>query len=217
MYVYRIYSVVIKLILCNLLQLFFLFQTKTSAQLKEEKRAVIDAQSVFAKLKPKKVSQTAKKAFARQSLQDIVTQSPKNFSNVKNLNQGPPSLGIIQKKTGPQDPSLKISKSPGGTDTADCKSDSSYCENNSTRQNAFSAASNNHDIEPTTSSHLHITTHLVNHNSFVLDKGESSDKIVNSETQASTISQESGTPCSNNSKCLVTYDLSTSDSDSSCH
>lgn len=78
------------------------FQAKSSEAMRVEKRALIDAQSVFAKLKPKKISQKAKKDFARQSLQDIVSTSQKNFGSFKH-SIGPQKLGIICKKTSSQE------------------------------------------------------------------------------------------------------------------
>ncbi|KAK3879359.1 hypothetical protein Pcinc_016063 [Petrolisthes cinctipes] len=77
-------------------------QAKSSEKLLVEKRALIDAQSVFAKLKPKKVSQKAKKDFARQSLKDIVSTSQKNLSSSSKQSIGPQDLGIVCKKTSSQ-------------------------------------------------------------------------------------------------------------------
>ncbi|XP_066946799.1 coiled-coil domain-containing protein 130 homolog isoform X1 [Macrobrachium rosenbergii] len=73
-------------------------QSKTSDELQKEKRSSIDAHSIFAKLKPKSVSSQEKKAFARQSVKNIVNSSQKNFSNFKN-NFKPQTLGIKVKKT----------------------------------------------------------------------------------------------------------------------
>ncbi|KAG0718237.1 Coiled-coil domain-containing protein 130 [Chionoecetes opilio] len=84
-------------------------QAKSSEQLRKERRAMIDAQSVFTKLKTRKVSQKTKKALARQSINSIVSQSHKNFSNFKNTSGGH-SLGIILKKTSSEKESDKSKK-----------------------------------------------------------------------------------------------------------
>ncbi|XP_042876944.1 coiled-coil domain-containing protein 130 homolog [Penaeus japonicus] len=75
-------------------------QPKTSDQLRDEKRTLIDAQSVFARLKAKKISPSSKKAYARQSLTGLINQSQKNFSNFKNSGAAQ-NLGIILKKGNP--------------------------------------------------------------------------------------------------------------------
>ncbi|KAK7070062.1 hypothetical protein SK128_012140, partial [Halocaridina rubra] len=72
-------------------------QTKSSDQLLKEKRECIDAQSVFAKLKTKPVSPLVKKAYARQSIEGLITSSQKNFSSTRN-NMKPHNLGIVPKK-----------------------------------------------------------------------------------------------------------------------
>lgn len=71
-------------------------QTKSSEKLREEKKAIIDAQSVFSKLKTKKISPAAKREFARSSILDIVSAGQKNLSGFKNI-PGQTSLGIIPK------------------------------------------------------------------------------------------------------------------------
>ncbi|XP_068248926.1 coiled-coil domain-containing protein 130 homolog [Palaemon carinicauda] len=71
--------------------------SKTSEELRKEKRSAIDAHSIFAKLKPKSVSLQEKKAYARQSVTNIVNNSQKNFSSFRN-NFKPQNLGIIAKK-----------------------------------------------------------------------------------------------------------------------
>nr|XP_053644417.1 coiled-coil domain-containing protein 130 homolog [Cherax quadricarinatus] len=89
-------------------------QSKTSEQLQRERRTIIDVQSVFAKLKTKKISSEAKKAFAQQSIKDIVANSQKNFSNFKNT-LGPQTLGIVPRKTGTQELSLKLNEEDPNT------------------------------------------------------------------------------------------------------
>ncbi|XP_064095836.1 coiled-coil domain-containing protein 130 homolog isoform X1 [Macrobrachium nipponense] len=79
-------------------ELLQLTQSQTSDELQKEKRSSVDAYSIFAKLKPKSVSTQEKKAFARQSVKNIVNSSQKNFTNFKN-NFKPQTLGIKVKKT----------------------------------------------------------------------------------------------------------------------
>ncbi|KAB7503751.1 Coiled-coil domain-containing protein [Armadillidium nasatum] len=59
-------------------------QTKSGVRSIEEKRNEIDAQSVFAKMKSKKVSPVAKKDIARQAIQNIVKAKQKNFATFSN-------------------------------------------------------------------------------------------------------------------------------------
>ena len=70
---------------------------KPTEKTQEEKRNLIDAQSVFTKLKRKKISPASKKEIARRSLTQIVRSKQLNFNTFKN-NYNNKHLGIRKKK-----------------------------------------------------------------------------------------------------------------------
>lgn len=176
-------------------------QSKTSEQLQKERRAIIDIQSVFAKLKTKKVSSEAKKAFAQQSLKDIVANSQKNFVNFKNT-LGPQTLGIVPRKTGLQASSEKLNdESEGEIHTA-----------GNAARNSDSVHNSPTSSTPTYTTHLCTTTHTgaQNNSSTECNNCPSSSQFHCSKSAGNAVSQsvkkETG-------QSLVSYDSSATDSD----
>ncbi|KAG7153336.1 coiled-coil domain-containing protein 130 homolog [Homarus americanus] len=202
-------------------KLLQLTQSKTSDQVREEKRAIIDAQSVFAKLKTKKVPQTTKKAFARQSLKGIVSNSQKNLNNFKNnIPIGPLNLGIVPRKTSLQDSSEKLpDDSEGEKGTTNTQRRNLLCINNITL-NSPDNSSSIPETTPSTSANLDIMTQTAEQCNFVSTNTEHVDNTLNSQIcQKSPQVSENSTAASSSVKekvqCLVSYDLSASDSDDS--
>lgn len=158
-------------------------QSKSSEEIRKERRAEIDAQSVFTKLKAKKISQKTKKALARQSLQNIVSHSQKNFTNFKN-SFGGQNLGIVLKKVTTEEESEMIEES----ERPEKESEKLEEENKRTEK----------DLGASTS----ISTSEANE-----DSREASSSA--SEPSKSTVSEVG------KAQCLVSYEMSASDSDDS--
>ncbi|CAL4085776.1 unnamed protein product [Meganyctiphanes norvegica] len=78
-------------------------QPKSPEKLREERKAIIDAQSVFSKLKTKKISPAAKREYARSQIKELINSGQKNFSNIKKV-PGLASLGIIPKNAASDEP-----------------------------------------------------------------------------------------------------------------
>lgn len=172
-------------------KLLQLTQSKTSDQLRNEKRTLIDAQSVFARLKYKKISPSSKKAYARQSLTGIINQSQKNFSNFKNSG-APQNLGIIPKKA---------------------------CPGTSSNHSPQEEESSREDVDPKTmsSTHEEKREHSTSpqYNDMIRET-PTSNNVPDSATDHSKASQScSGMTLGsqNTPSSLVGYDCSTSDSD----
>lgn len=159
------------------------FQSKSSEEIRKERRAEIDAQSVFTKLKAKKISQKTKKALARQSLQNIVSHSQKNFTNFKN-SFGGQNLGIVLKKVTTEGDSERIEES----EKPEKESEKLEAENKRTEKDL--GASTNISISEANG-----------------DSREASSS--GSEPTKSTVSEVG------KAQCLVSYEMSASDSDDS--
>lgn len=164
------------------------FQSKSSEELRKERRAEIDAQSVFTKLKTKKISQKTKKAVARQSLHHIMSHSQKNFSNFRN-SFGGQNLGIVHKRVTTERESERAKK------------ELQQLEKELGPEKL--AMESERAKEPGVSSGMNTSEAAMR----VESKGASSSV---SETLT-------GTACDvGKPQCLVSYDMSASDSDGSC-
>lgn len=166
------------------------FQSKSSEEVRKERRAAIDAQSVFTKLKAKKISPKTKKAVARQSLHNIVTHSQKNFSNFKN-SFGGQKLGIVHKRVTAERESERIENEP---------------EELEKELETSEKVSEKLEKE---SEELGVNTSV--------DCSEAAASSANSKEATSSASETSRKTVSQVGKaqCLVSYDMSTSDSDES--
>lgn len=192
-------------------------QSKSSDQLREERRAVIDAQSVFAKLRTKKIPQTAKKAYAHQSLKDIVNNSQKNFNNFKN-NFGSQALGIVPRKVGIQNSSEKLDDESEKEVKSNTESRDSSCVENSLSTVSPISSSDPHKTPKDSTEYT--AYHTSAHNSSLSSNTDHSNSVFDSETQQSILHQApQNSTCANTNRvqCLVSYDLSASESDDSLH
>lgn len=172
-------------------------QSKSSEQLRKERRAVIDAQSVFTKLKTKKVPQKTKKALARQSLHNIVSHSPKGFNNFKNSHGGH-TLGIIHKKSALGKESEKSEKRLELLASPEKEPKRSKTESVSTSN--LERALERSEMEAGVSTGVNGSqegTHSVE-----------SEVSQGASCEVSRSGGDAGKP-----QCLVSYDMSTSDSD----
>lgn len=164
------------------------FQSKNSEELRKERRAEIDAQSVFTKLKVKKISQKTKKAVARQSLQNIVSHSQKNFSSFKN-SFGGQNLGIVHKAVTTEKGENESEKLEKELKTPEKVAEKLAME-------AEGGEGSGGDASTSEAATVKIDTRAASSSA--------------SEASTSTVSKV-GKP-----QCLVSYDMSASDSDGSC-
>ncbi|XP_045136968.1 coiled-coil domain-containing protein 130 homolog [Portunus trituberculatus] len=171
-------------------------QSKSSEQLRKEKRAIIDARSVFTKLKTKKISQKTKKAVARQQLHSIMSHSQKTFSNFKNP-YGGPTLGIIHKKSTLERESKPKNESESLSEL-EKESERSEKELESVSTSGIESEVSDMESEGTSTS--------TNING---SQEGSSSEVLAVEKQSSS-SEATG---STKNTSLVSYDMSTSDSD----
>lgn len=174
------------------------FQSKTSEQLRKERRAIIDAQSVFTKLKTKKVSQKTKKALARQSLHNIVSQSPKSFSNFKNSHVGH-TLGIVHKKSATEresERSEKRSESPSASGR-ETKRSEKESESPSTSERELQRSERESGVSISINGSQEGTCNA--------------ESIEGNQGASSGVSRSRGDV--GKPQCLVSYEMSTSDSD----
>lgn len=172
---------------------------------------------MFAKFRTKKEPQTAKKAFAHQSLRDIVTNSQKNFNNFKN-NFGSQTLGIIPRKVSTQTSSEKLNNEFEGDIKSNTQSRDLHCEENCLSSVTLPVSSSDPHVTPIDSAHYDTNAHC----SSLSTSAEHSGCVLDSQTQHS-ISQHApknsnfANTSTDRVQCLVSYDLSASDSDDSLH